>query len=410
MSDIEYALSRRDGESVIEHHKRLIRGKLVDKTLSDYDYTELAKYVYGREYAPDVARRMMYGSRKTLDLLEAEMIKDVDNKTILKEINEKLIDLRKERQRFFDQRREYNKLLSADGRKEYMYDCLIKAADELYDTVGNIYHERIVCRNEELSDTEAVIVFSDWHYGMVADNVFNRYNTDICVERITKVVKEAAKRIKLHGCKKLHIVVLGDLFHGAIHSSVRVAAEELVCDQLMQASEILAQSIEYLSGFVNEVMVYTTYGNHARTVQNKKDNIHRDNMERIVPWWLEQRLSKNDTITISPDTQNEFLFIDAAGHDICASHGDLDSVKSSPRTLATLFSKQYDKDIEYIILGDKHHRESFEELGVTSMICGALCGSDDYANNKRLYSTPSQLLLIFNPIDGLDAEYRLKCC
>lgn len=43
------------------------------------------------------------------------------------------------------------------------------------------------------------------------------------------------------------------------------------------------------------------------------------------------------------------------------------------------------------------------------MICGALCGADDYANDKRLYSTPSQLLLIFNPIDGLDAEYRLKC-
>lgn len=409
MNDTEYALSRREGESVVEHHKRLIRGKLVDKTLSDYDYTELAKYVYGKEYAPDVARRMMYGSRKTLDLLENEKINGTADKAVLNEIDEKLIELRKERQRFFDQRREYNKLLSADGRKEYMYDCLVAAAEDLYDTVGNVYRDADVSSDEEFSDNEAVLVFSDWHYGMVADNVFNKYDTDVCRQRITMVVREAVKRIQLHQCKKLHIVVLGDLIHGGIHASVRVASEELVCDQLMQVSEILAQTIDYLSTFVEETTVYITYGNHARTIQNKKDNLHRDNMERIVPWWLEQRLSKNESVSIAPDTQTEFLFVNAAGHDLVASHGDIDTVKTSPRMLTTLFGKQYGKDIEYILLGDKHHRESFEELGVTSMICGALCGADDYANDKRLYSTPSQLLLIFNPVDGLDAEYRLKC-
>ena len=73
MNDVEYVLSRREGESVVEHHKRIVMGKLVDKTLSDYDYTELAKYAYGKEYAPDVARRMFYGSRKTLDLFAASL-------------------------------------------------------------------------------------------------------------------------------------------------------------------------------------------------------------------------------------------------------------------------------------------------------------------------------------------------
>lgn len=409
MSDVECVLSRRDGESIVEHHKRLVMGKLVDKTLADYDYTELAKYAYGREYAPDVARRMFYGSRKTLDLLENEKVNGTIDKNVLNEIDAKLIELRKERQRFFDQRREYNKLLSADGRKEYLYDRLVAAAEDLYDTVGNVYREADVPSDEEFGNNEAVLVFSDWHYGMVADNVFNKYDTEVCRQRITKVVRDAARRIMLHKCKKLHIVVLGDLVHGGIHASVRVASEELVCDELMQVSEILAQSIDYLSQFVGETTVYITYGNHARTIQNKKDSIHRDNMERIIPWWLEQRLSKNESVNIAPDTQTEFLFVSAAGHDICASHGDIDSVKTSPRMLSTLFGKQYGKNIEYILLGDKHHRESFEELGITSMICGALCGADDYANDKRLYSTPSQLLLIFNPVDGLDAEYRLKC-
>ena len=76
--------------------------------------------------------------------------------------------------------------------------------------------------------------------------------------------------------------------------------------------------------------------------------------------------------------------------------------------MAKSIIKEYQKNIECIILGDKHHRESFEELGVVSMICGALCGSDDYANEKRLFSKPNQLLLIFDE-NGLDAEYRIRC-
>jgi DNA repair exonuclease SbcCD nuclease subunit len=262
---------------------------------------------------------------------------------------------------------------------------------------------------ESSGGDEAVLAFSDWHYGMKTSNVFNSYNAEICKQRVSNTVNAAISRIQLHRCRKLHIVVLGDLVHGAIHSSARVASEELVCEQLMQASEILAQAIMKLSQYVEETLVYMTYGNHARTVQNKHDSIHRDNMERTVPWWLTQRLQMYNNITIMPESENEFLFVNACGHDICASHGDLDTVKCSPRLLATIFQKKYGKDIEYVLLGDKHHRESFNELGITATICGSLCGTDDYANDKRLYSHPEQLLLIVNPEYGVDAEYRLKC-
>ena len=254
-----------------------------------------------------------------------------------------------------------------------------------------------------------MLVLSDWHYGMTTNNVFNKYNTKICQERVKEITDSAVDRIVRNKCRKLHIVVLGDLIHGAIHVSARVASEELVCDQLMQVSEILAQTIQYISAVVDETYVYVTYGNHARTVANKQDNIHRDNMERIIPWWLEQRFSGVNNIFIVPESESEFLFINASGHDILAAHGDLDGIKTSPRLLSTLFQKKYNKNVEYIVLGDKHHRESFEEFGVTSTICGSLCGTDDYANDKRLFSTPSQLLLIVNQEAGVDAEYHLKC-
>ena len=400
-------IERLGTESELDYHKRLIYGKLVDKTLADIDYSELAGLVYGQEYSSDVARRMFYGSKRTLELMDKERAAAVTDIDIAGELDAKMVELRKERQRFFDQRREYNKLLSADGRMEHLYDVLIGAAYQLDDTVGSLDF----CKHkygDAYTDSEAVLVFSDWHYGMVTDNAFNKYNTEICKLRVQRVVEQTTKRLDLHRCKRLHVVVLGDLFHGAIHTSARVASEELVCEQIMKVSEILAQAVNELSRYVQETFVYMTYGNHGRTIPNKNDSIHRDNLERIIPWWLEQRLKGNDSVHIAEDTETEFLFVTAAGHDLCASHGDLDSVKTAPRLLTTLFHKQYGKDVEYILLGDKHHRESFEELGVTAIICGALCGSDDYANGKRLYSTPSQLLLIVSPEDGVDAEYRIK--
>lgn len=404
-------LERKIGESDIAYHKRLVYGKLEDKTLSGVDYDELSRYLYGKQFSRDVARRLTYGSYRTLKIMDSQVANTPSKEELSFEIAEQTRELQKERQRYFDQRREYKKMLTEEGRREHLEAALAVAAGKLDETVGRIFPDANVIEylNSTECGTEAVLVFSDWHYGMVADNVFNKYNTKICAERVEHVVHQAVNRMLLHRCSKLHIVILGDVMHGAIHTSARVASEELAADQLMQVSEILAQAIEYLSQFVEHTLVYTTYGNHARTIQNKKDSIHRDNMERIVPWWLRQRLKGLDGITIVSEEENEFLFIEACGHQFVAAHGDMDSVKSSPRLLATLFQKKYGMDIEYVLLGDKHHRESFDEVGICAMICGSLCGTDDYANSKRLYSQPEQLLLIVTENEGVDAEYRIKC-
>ena len=404
-------LERKIGESDIAYHKRLVYGKLEDKTLSGVDYDELSRYLYGKQFSRDVARRLTYGSYRTLKIMDSQVANTPSKEGLSFEIAEQTRELQKERQRYFDQRREYKKMISEEGRREHLEAALAIAAGKLDETVGRIFPDANVIDylNSIESGTEAVLVFSDWHYGMVADNVFNKYNTKICAERVEHVVHQAVNRMLLHHCSKLHIVILGDVMHGAIHTSARVASEELAADQLMQVSEILAQAIEYLSQFVEHTLVYTTYGNHARTIQNKKDSIHRDNMERIVPWWLRQRLKGVDCVTIVSEEENEFLFIEACGHQFVAAHGDMDSVKSSPRLLATLFQKKYGMDIEYVLLGDKHHRESFDEVGICAMICGSLCGTDDYANSKRLYSQPEQLLLIVTENEGVDAEYRIKC-
>lgn len=401
-------IQRNAGESNFDYHKRLVYEKVLDKTLHDVDYSELAELVYDQPYSSDVARRMMYGSAKTLQLFDECARAGDTNKSEIDMLETQRIELQKERQRLQDQRREYNKLANHDGRMEHLEERLIEAADNLGKTVGLLYDEDMRPKNTILADQEAVLVLADWHYGMVTDNIWNKFDPEICVQRVRRVIEKAAVRLCAHDCQRLHIVILGDMVSGGIHTDCRVQSNELVADQIMHVSEILAQSIYELSQVVDDVYVYSTYGNHSRVIPNKKENIHRDNFERFIPFWLAARFKDNENIHIVKDSDTEFLHFYVHGYAFCATHGDLDKPQKAGALFPALFQQRYGERVDYILLGHTHHRQESEELGVETMVCGSLCGSDDFANEHRLYSRPEQLLLIVDPDCGVDATYHLK--
>lgn len=401
---------RKSNEEEYEYGLRLISIKVEEKPndLDWQDIVELTGMSCHRDTLRKAATGCAYSSYEVMQYFKHKQAIEAKrgDDAYQKELDDKLLDIQKQTKQLQDQRRELTKVIDTIGRSEHLEDMMIDAARALDKSIGRIEFEPVY---GNIGENEAILVYCDWHYGMTTDNIWNKYDTDICKRRVKYVTQQAAEKLLFHKCEKLHVVVLGDLIHGAIHVSTRVVAEELTCEQLMNSSEILAQSIEYLSQYVPYINVYTTYGNHARAVENKSESIHRDNFERIIPWWLKERLKDYENICIVPDLGNEYIYFDACGYGVCAAHGDLDNVKNAPRLASSLFYKRYGKDIDYVLLADKHHRESFEELGVTAMICGALCGSDDYANDKRLYSLPEQVLFIMNPDVGMDAEYHIKC-
>ena len=313
-------------------------------------------------------------------------------------------ELYKLKRQVADQYREYNKVLVSDGRADNLTEKLIECANRLNKERPLDFTE-YVC---DVSDKEAVIFYADWHYGMITNNIWNIYNTEICKQRVAKLVTKTNEYLNLHKPKKLHVVLLGDECHGGIHNSARVKSEEDVCDQLMHVAEIIAESIEKLSEKVNELSVYSTYGNHMRSIQNKNDSIHSDNMEKIIPWWLEQRLNKNSKVSIIYSEFKEFTRLDVLGYKLCCVHGDLDSLKNVGVTVNTIFSKLYGETIDYTISADKHHLEEFESFDIENVLVRSLCGTDDYANDKRLYSKAGQTLMIFSKEDGRQCTYNIK--
>lgn len=308
------------------------------------------------------------------------------------------------KKQFQDQRREYYKLLAKDARFEHLTSELIKVANKLNDT------KMLRCNEEyfyEYGKEEAVLCLTDWHYGMVAENIWNRFNTEVCVERVSDLLRKVKQHLCSHNVNKVHVLLLGDFIHGAIHTTVRVASEENACEQLMHVSEILAEFINELSDSVNEVCVYSTYGNHARTIQNKKDSVHEDNMERIIPWWLSWRLKDNHKVHIVENKLHEFIYLNVLGHDIIGVHGDLENFNKLGIDMHTLFSKKYGLNVEYVFSGDKHHMDSNDPYGIETVLIRSLCGSDEYANSKRLYSKAGQTLCIFNEEDGKVCTYNI---
>lgn len=386
------------GESKFDTHKRLVYGKLVDKTLSDVDYAELSECVYGQQYSSDGARKMMYGSAKTLQLMDMCQCEDPD---------EEYIKIAKERKALSAQKREICSLITAATQFDGIVDSLKGAVQDTNDKLPLVSFRR----DSDACDTdvEAVLVLTDWHLGMVTDNPYQKFNSSICADRVSVLASEVAKRLSIHNPSVMHVLLLGDFCHGAISSSIRVESDKLVSDQLIAVSEMIAELINEVSSYVDSTYVYSTYGNHMRTVQRSKDSVHKDNMERVIPWWLESRFKDNDNVHIvNTDSISELVVFNVCDKfTICAAHGDLDKVKDAWSHLHTMMFKKHGYDIDYIILGDKHHTEALERCGIETIGVRSLCGVDNYAHKKRLYSEAGQSLIFFNSRCGKDATYDI---
>jgi hypothetical protein len=396
----KYGLTTKTYEQVCKDISDKLEGN------NDLDWTEI-QVKYHITCNPDTIRKAsstIFGGQFRTEYLKNQIYTNPEEFSREKELDKKIADIRKEKQKLFDQRREYNKLLVSDARAEHLNDELLSIAENLNKEYPLVQLEEYKPVNTK---REALLALSDWHYGMVTDNIWNTYNTDICKKRVEKLVSKVIEYLKLNQIDMLHIALLGDAAHGGCHVSCRVKSEEDTCDQIMHVSEIMAEAINKLSMYVNHITVYSCYGNHLRTIQNKQDSVDSDNLEKLIPWWLKQRLKENTKIDIVESEYKEFTRINVCGYKICCVHGNLDNFKNIGSTVNTIFSRKFGETIDYTISGDKHHLEEFEQFDIESVLIRSLCGTDDYANEKRLYSKPGQTLMIFNLEDGRESTYHI---
>lgn len=376
--------------------------------ISDDDWSEICDR-YGLKFNPDTIRKgtqpPLIGSVFVSEYYKWKESQTKDEGDYLNTLRLEKEEIFKERKLLSDQRRLYHRELTFNARTEHLMDKLVESANRLNEERPLVFNEKWFPPNIH---KEAIMFWSDWHYGMITDNIWNKFNTKICKNRVKAFIEMSKEFIRLNNIDVLNVVMLGDSAHGSIHSTCRVESEEKTCEQLMHVSEIMAEALDDLSKVVNHITLYSCYGNHMRTIQNKSESIHSDNMERIVPWWIEQRLQNNKKIEVAYSEYKEFTKLNVLGKNICCVHGDLErDFKNIGVTINTLFSRKFGETIDYTISGDKHHLEEFEKFDIESILVRSLCGADEYSNNGRLYSRPGQTLMIFNDVYGREATYNI---
>lgn len=392
-------LERLPGESNLAYHKRLIYGKMVDKTLSDTDYSELAPLLYGQEYAGDNARKMMYGSLKTLQVLEGEEQKGyiAENADALGELELKKIELQKERQKFFDQRNALNKILRERSRQEELNEIITSAV-----TGGSLqpleYEEPLV----SYSGRDLLVSLNDIHYGAVVDNYWQKYDSDICRQMIGKYLERVIQIGKETGAENCIIWCNGDEISGNIHYSIAVSNKENVIQQIVGVSELIAGFIAELSRRFNSVRFVSIPGNHSRLNPNKDLALNGERLDDLVEWYLKARLQNFENVEIGAGTRVDptIYMIDIRGNTYVGVHGDFDCSDKNVQALQTMVGRP----VYAVLSGHLHHNKIDSVQGIKTVMAGSFLGMDEYCVSKRIFGAPEQLVCVVTE-NGIECSY-----
>lgn len=394
-------LTRRENETDFDYHKRLVYGKLVDGTLADKDYSELAPYVYGKEYSSDVARRMMYGSRRTMELMDSESYKTITDKRVLNELEEKLIRVQKETQKFYDQRTALKKIVREQARDEELNEIITNAVlcgqlPELeYTNVDGYYQS---------TDNDLLVSLNDVHYGAYVDNYWNTYNSDICKSMLCRYLDRIIEIGKTHNSENCIVWANGDLINGNIHHSIAVSNKENVIEQIIGVSELISEFLAELSKHFATVQFISVAGNHSR-IDIKERALKDERLDDLVEWYLQARLQsfKNVIIGNGEKIDSTMYLIDIRGNTYCGVHGDYDGSAAKIQSLQTMAGKK----LYAILSGHLHHCKIDNVQGVKTVMAGSFLGMDDYCVTKRIFGEPEQMVCVCDA-HGIRCYYDIK--
>lgn len=392
-------ITRKPNETDFEYHKRIIYGKRVDKTLSDMDYSELSKFAYGRTLSFDVARRMFQGSEETLLMLDREREENIKSKKLLSELDEKMIELRKERQKFFDQRNAFNKIVRDRSRQEELNEIIVNAIHD--GDLPQLNYERSFV---EAGGNDLLVSLNDLHYGAVHSNYWDEYNSDIARDMISYYIDKIIEIAETHHSENCIIWENGDAISGSIHRSIQITNKENVIEQVMGASELIAEFIAELSKHFRTVKFVSVSGNHSRVEANKDNALVEERLDDLIEWYITARLQNfgNVEIGFGEKIDSTMYLINIRGKNYCGIHGDFDNSAAKVQSLQTMVGKP----LYAILSGHMHHNKVDEVQGVKTVMAGSFLGMDDYCIQKRIYGQPEQMVCVCDD-SGIICHYDI---
>lgn len=384
-------------------NKKDIVRLIVDKVNQNSDLTwKEIKQKVELPYSKESIRKMSPGIKFCYDMFMENGIENATDEQII-EINEKIVELKKERTKNQDIRTYINRMCREDARREKILEYAQDIANQLNKQLPLIT-ESVELNNIE--NNEGILTLSDLHIGLETDNHWNKFNMDILLQRLNYLKEKTITYAKQNNINKLNILCIGDLVNGLIHTTTRIENQEDVAEQTVHAAEILSEFIHALAETkLFNINMYYSVGNHGRITPNKSDSLDGENFEYFIKYILKSRCKDMKNVKfIENKYDKELIYFDCLGWKIAACHGDKFGNKNN---IVHRITSMINEVPNYVLLGHLHHNY-LNTLGRSELIInGSLSGTDSYAKNLGLVARPSQNLLIINKDVGKLCLYNI---
>jgi len=382
----------------------IVLGKMVDHTIDD-DYEELSERLFGDGscFSATEVRKRMYGMKAVIDAIEREGEDAIRSTDKMSELDRKKIELQAERQKFYDQRNAFNKLVRERSRQEELNEILVKSIQE--GDLPRLDYEFDPYGVVAQSDNDLLVSLNDIHYGATVENYWNTYNSDICREMMCRYLDRIIQIARTHSSQNCIVWANGDEISGNIHKSITVTNKENVIEQIKGVSELIAEFIAELSKHFVTVTFVSVAGNHSRLDPNKDNALVSERLDDLIEWYLAARLQSFENVVIGggEKVDETMYLIDVRGKTYCGVHGDFDGSPSKIQALQTMARKP----LYAVLSGHLHHCKIDDVQGIRTIMAGSFLGMDDYCVQKRIYGKPEQMVCVCDET-GVRCSYNVS--
>ena len=248
-----------------------------------------------------------------------------------------------------------------------------------------------------------VLCVADCHYGAewivrgLRGEILNRYNPEVFGERMDDLLAQVREIIVKENISDVQLLLCGDSLDGMLRNSQLMKLRWGVIESCMRFSEHMAQWIAALSQYAT-VSVCGVDGNHTetRTLNNKRGDFPGENLEKVIFWFLAERLKGVPGVFVDSVTEQR-KHLTVQGFNLLLTHGtDIKSLENAAKQTMLL----YGEAIDYLICGHKHREQECNSVVIR---VPSVCGMDEYAQRLGYGGKPGALAMV------LEAGYGRRC-
>lgn len=357
------------------------------------------------EYRNESAYRKPYQSAKKF--YEANVFKNLTSEAYLMALRVEKHELQKERQKFRDEKLEYNRWLREEARDELISEKICDAIMEL----KPLDFPHIKPINKKGKGKVGVAIFADAHYGTeytikgLHGEVINQYSPEIFEARMADFMNQLIEIVNKEQLTEIKLFSLGDELDGILRASQLMKLRYGVVESSIKYADYITSWLNELTKHV-KVDFQMVSGNHTelRMINQPKGTFVDDNMSEVIRKFIEIRLKGNQNFTISKN-ESGLIFDTIEGYNVLGIHGEVKDLSKA----ITNFTNTYNTVIDVLIGGHMHHLKT-ETVGVNRDVVSvpSIIGIDSYSMTLGKTSCAGALFIMIEKNKGITQQYNIK--